>query len=107
MQRPAITVTVFFLLAISLATPVCVADAPPANPYSGDIWSRSTLTGDWGGFRNYLAKKGVTTAIVRDILAHLELLRHGAEELGSFGVASFNEQIPELHPAECSPGAAS
>lgn len=60
MKRPAITVTVFFLLAISLATQVCAADAPPANPYSGDIWSRSTLTGDWGGLRNYLAKKGVT-----------------------------------------------
>lgn len=60
MKRPAITVTVFFLLAISLATQVCTADAPPENPYSGDIWSRSTLTGDWGGLRNYLAKKGVT-----------------------------------------------
>ena len=40
----------------------------------------------------------------RDDDLHLEpneLLRHGAEELGSFGVASFNEQIPALHPAEC------
>ncbi len=40
----------------------------------------------------------------RDDDLHLEpneLLRQGAEELGSFGVASFNEQIPDLHPAEC------
>ena len=28
--------------------------------YSGDFWSRSTLTGDWGGVRNEWAKKGVT-----------------------------------------------
>jgi porin len=28
--------------------------------YSGDFWRRSTLTGDWGGFRNELAAKGVT-----------------------------------------------
>src|SRR5215471_10823847 len=32
----------------------------PALDYSGDIWNRSTLTGDWGGLRNELAKKGVT-----------------------------------------------
>ena len=28
--------------------------------YSGDLWSRSTLTGDWWGLRNQLAEKGVT-----------------------------------------------
>jgi porin len=36
------------------------ADAPSPTPYSGDIWTRSTLTGDWGGVRNQLAEKGVT-----------------------------------------------
>jgi porin len=30
------------------------------GPYSGDLWHRSTLTGDWGGLRNDLAAKGVT-----------------------------------------------
>ena len=33
---------------------------PPAPNYSGDIWERSTLTGDWGGSRNELARKGIT-----------------------------------------------
>lgn len=33
---------------------------PPAPDYSGDIWTRSTLSGDWGGIRNDLAKKGIT-----------------------------------------------
>jgi porin len=30
------------------------------GPYSGDLWLRSTLTGDWGGLRNDLTAKGVT-----------------------------------------------
>ena len=32
----------------------------PQGPYSGDLWNRSTLTGDWFGVRNDLAAKGVT-----------------------------------------------
>lgn len=37
------------------------APSPPAGPtYSGDLWTRSTLTGDWGGARNDLAAKGLT-----------------------------------------------
>jgi len=39
---------------------VLAGDAPAATPYSGDIWTRSTLSGDWGGLRNELATKGVT-----------------------------------------------
>jgi hypothetical protein len=36
-------------------------DAAPAHPsYAGDILTRSTLTGDWGGARDDLAAKGVT-----------------------------------------------
>jgi len=31
-----------------------------SGPYSGDIWHRSTLTGDWFGVRNDLAAKGIT-----------------------------------------------
>jgi porin len=33
---------------------------PPPPDYTGDIWNRSTLTGDWGGLRTDLAKKGFT-----------------------------------------------
>jgi carbohydrate-selective porin OprB len=56
-----LTITVaLFLLGNSLQWQVEAQDAPPANPYSGDIWTRSTLTGDWGGIRNQLADKGVT-----------------------------------------------
>jgi porin len=31
-----------------------------ATPYSGSLWERSTLTGDWLGERNELANKGIT-----------------------------------------------
>ena len=45
------------LLAVCCcAVPAFAAD----SDYSGDVLTRSTLTGDWGGARNDLAKKGVT-----------------------------------------------
>jgi porin len=34
--------------------------AAPEGLYSGSIWSRSTMTGDWGGFRNTMAEMGIT-----------------------------------------------
>jgi porin len=37
-----------------------MAQTSSTAPYSGDFWHRSTLTGDWGGFRNELAAKGIT-----------------------------------------------
>jgi len=36
------------------------ADATSAQPYSGSVLSRSTLSGDWVGSRSDLASKGVT-----------------------------------------------
>jgi porin len=47
------------VLAIALATPGSTQETS-SRPYSGDFFSRSTLTGDWGGSRNDLARKGVT-----------------------------------------------
>jgi porin len=32
----------------------------PLRDYSGDLWSRSVLTGDWGGVRSSLAGKGIS-----------------------------------------------
>lgn len=32
----------------------------PLLDYSGDLWSRSALTGDWGGWRGRLAEKGLS-----------------------------------------------
>jgi porin len=49
----------FFLFLFGL---LCLSQpAMAADPdYSGDLLKRSTLTGDWGGARNDLAKKGIT-----------------------------------------------
>jgi porin len=52
--------TTLVLFALVLGAELGAAEAPPANPYSGDLWTRSTLTGDWGGLRNEWAAKGVT-----------------------------------------------
>jgi porin len=38
---------------------VAWAQLPQIDNYSGDLWSRPALIGDWGGLRNTLAKKGI------------------------------------------------
>jgi len=60
MKFSQIVATFIFLLGISLNREVRAGDAPPANPYSGDFWTRSTLSGDWWGLRNQLAEKGIS-----------------------------------------------
>jgi porin len=60
MKTSRIIATFIFLLGIALSREARAGDAPPADPYSGDLWTRSTLSGDWGGFRNEWAAKGVT-----------------------------------------------
>jgi porin len=59
-KRSAIVALSFALLWASWGTSVGAEDRPSANPYSGDFFSRSTLTGDWLGSRNDLAAKGLT-----------------------------------------------
>ena len=58
MRRLATSITLVILFGTFLGTQAFAQDG--SKPYSGDIWSRSTLTGDWGGARNDLAAKGVT-----------------------------------------------
>lgn len=60
MERFKMIITLIFLLGISLAAQARAGETPPSNPYSGDLWSRSTLTGDSGGLRNEWAQKGIT-----------------------------------------------
>jgi porin len=48
------------MLGLALATSAAADEAASAAPYSGSFFTRSTLTGDWGGARNTLAAKGVT-----------------------------------------------
>ena len=51
---------IILLTGIFLNAQAFAEEAMPASNYSGDFLTRSTLTGDWGGTRNDLAKKGVT-----------------------------------------------
>lgn len=60
MKQSAIIVTVIFIFGMFLInTQARAEEASTSNPYSGELGFRSTLTGDWGGARNYLANKGV------------------------------------------------
>ena len=47
------------LIAVVIGPVVATAHTQAPPTYAGDIWSRPRLTGDWGGFRDQLAKKGV------------------------------------------------
>ena len=49
-------------LALALLVTPSLASAQPVetpDTYGGDLWSRPRLTGDWGGLRDELAKKGI------------------------------------------------
>jgi porin len=60
MKRSTIIITAVFLFGLCFNAPVGAQDTSPKDPYSGDLLSRSTLTGDWGGYRNEWAQKGIT-----------------------------------------------
>jgi porin len=53
-------VMVLAAVLLGLGVELTLAEAPSAPSYSGDLWNRSTLTGDWFGVRNDLAAKGIT-----------------------------------------------
>jgi porin len=54
------------------------AQLPQIEDYSGDLWSRPALTGDWGGVRNTLAEKGINLDV--DLVQGVQGLNAG----GSF-----------------------
>jgi porin len=59
MKRRSVSLAVItVLIGLFLSAPVFGQEQTPN--YSGDFWTRSTLTGDWSGVRNDWAAKGVT-----------------------------------------------
>ena len=60
MKRSVVVALIILSVGIFLSAQVGAEETSAAKPYSGDFWSRSTLTGDWGGTRNEWAAKGVT-----------------------------------------------
>jgi porin len=75
-------IVVAFALALSfvLGAQLHAGEAPEPTPYSGDIWSRSTLSGDWFGLRNELAAKGVTLDM--SLTQAAQGIVHGGKETG-------------------------
>lgn len=61
--------------AMTVETTEAAPPGPPSPNYSGDIWTRSTLTGDWGGVRNDLAAKGITLDV--DVTQIIQGNAHG------------------------------
>ena len=51
--------TMVGLLILTAATPAGAQPVAVPDSWGGDFWSRSRLTGSWGGFRDELGKKGV------------------------------------------------
>src|SRR5262245_21124766 len=71
----------------------CVATAQPVEApatYAGDLWTRPRLTGDWFGFRDELAKKGVVLNI--DTLLTPQGVATGGRDTGAkfWGDAEYN-----------------
>jgi porin len=71
-----------------LAAPAAApAQTPAPETYAGDFWTRPRLTGDWGGLRDQMAKRGVTLDV--DWLQILQGVISGGREqdagyLGTF-----------------------
>ncbi len=67
-----------FSLAIAPAASAQLAVAP--DTYGGDIWSRPRLTGNWGGLRDDLGKKGVLLDV--DLLLTPQWVATGGRDTG-------------------------
>jgi len=73
-----------------------VAVAQPAN--AQDLWTRPSLSGDWSGWRPWLAEHGIDPAAsyIGDVVANVHGgVRRRAEYLGSFDL-TLNANLDEL-----------
>lgn len=75
-------------IAVAAVTLACILAAAPAaaqpieepKTYAGDFWSRPRLTGDWGGFRDDLARRGVRLDV--DLLLTPQGVGSGGRDTG-------------------------
>lgn len=73
-------VVIAFLHSVSFIIAARAGDAPTPTPYSGDLVTRSTLSGDWGGLRNELAAKGLTLDM--SLTQAAQGIVHGGKDTG-------------------------
>ena len=80
MKASRVIGTALFLIVIFFGVKLQAQEAPSATLYSGDFWTRSTLSGDWWGVRNDLAAKGVT--IDMSLTQAAQGIVHGGKDTG-------------------------
>ena len=85
-----------FLLGLPLlVAPISARTQPVDVPatWGGDIWSRSRLTGDWGGLRDELGRKGVVFDV--DLLLTPQDVMSGGRKTGGvfWGNADFTLNV--------------
>jgi porin len=71
---------VMLALAAAVFAPPAAAQEEPPKTYGGDLWSRPRLTGDWGGLRDEMARRGVTLDV--DLLQILQGVGTGGRDAG-------------------------
>ncbi len=98
MKRTIVALTIIFVVGMFLCTQGRAEEATSAKPYSGDIWHRSTLTGDWFGVRNDLAAKGITfdMSLTQVYQGILEGGKDEAWKYGGRGDLTFNLDTQKL-----------
>ena len=85
----AATLLVLTTASVGRADEGSTAGAEPASiwpkyDYTGDLWTRRYLTGDWGGWRTKLADRGVTLSV--DMLqAYRGVVDGGLDENDAYG----------------------
>jgi porin len=66
------------ILSLVPAPSLAPAQIPAPETYAGDFWTRPRLTGDWGGFRDHMAKRGVALDV--DWLQTLQGVMSGGKD---------------------------
>lgn len=72
------------LTALSAASQLHAMPYPTPETWGGDLASRPRLTGDWGGVRDDMAKKGVVLDL--DVYSMPQTILSGGKDSGSGGV---------------------
>jgi len=68
-------------LANTLAAPVSAQPIEDPKTYAGDFWTRPRLTGDWGGFRDQLAARGIRLDV--DVMSTPQGVASGGQDTGA------------------------
>ena len=95
MKRAKIVVIIIFIIMGIVFTSLSWAEEAP---YSGDFWTRSTMTGDWGGTRSEWAAKGVTFDInwTQTAMSVISGGKHQGWEYSGRGIMTLNIDTQKL-----------